>query len=846
MSQQLVQALLGEHLVSAADIDEAARRQVVHGGSLDTNLLELGVPEVTVLRALGEAYRMPTGDKSDIDAIEPHIPRIFPLVFAETYRLVPYRLVGGNLGVLVNTASDEDLFARIRERLRLHPSSTITSEARMHYAMHRVYGVGLLPRFAALLTRLDGAPPTPLYEPAPIDHMLSWGLPASRIRPGRARGETRRGGPDVAGLLARLDSANDRDSVVEILLEIALGTFEFVSLFLVHGDRIDGWRSTDPNATQRVARLSLPLSIPSVLATVQQTRGHYLGPIPQTPANLKLLQDLGRTPPRTAFVAPLSVGGRLVGILYADNGTRGVLARRVSGVLLLTHRVGLCFENLIRRRKAMLVPPAPKTEMAEEEIQVHVEPPGASDEQSFADVSYATGISEPPVAAEADPSVGADDGYEAVSYDAPDAYDATSDQQQAMYTPPLAPDQEIPEIVGDDAIEAMTQAPDHHEGGLYVAFADIDRESPEDAVSGWEDVLVETVQTEAAPLPEPASLDAVAPPAVTWDDVIAEARKAPSLSAPLGTAAAAQANIEVAGQSLDPREMLLDGLDALDPEARLAAIGGLLPYGTVLDDSLRARFPGKLLIDPFAPDQTLPPLAECSGLLALLVARGGDAVPVVLGHLDSADRTQRLFAIYMLLVTPYPPALEALARRLYDTEPRNRFLAADALRSYTREPGYARILQSLREQLKVPVYEVQVTTVQVLGQLRDPRAVPSLIPLVVSPQPELASAAASALAVICAQAHGRDVARWAEWWQASYNRPRESWLVASLRHQSPHVQRIAFSELQLLTGYSGGFDPNAPAEAREPVIRVWEKWLHDLVSARSEMSSISAGASVSA
>ena len=572
----------------------------------------------------------------------------------------------------------------------------------------------------------------------------------------------------------------------------------------------------------------------------------------------------------------MSVGGRLVGILYADNGARGVLARRVSGVLLLTHRVGLCFENLIRRRKAMLVPPPPKAAVVEEDIQVHVEPPGASDEQSFADVSYATGISEPPVSVETEASAVEDDGYEAVSYEAPDAYstpvtyepsdaapavtfepadgsqatygtyDATSDQQQAMYTPPLAPEQDIPEIVSDDAVETMEEAQHHPEGGPYVAFADIDRESPEDAVSGWEDVLVETVQTEAAPLPEPASLDAVAPPAVTWEDVIAEARKAPSLTAPLGTAAAAQANVEVAGQSVDPREMLLDGLDALDPEARLAAIGGLLPYGTVLDDSLRARFPGKLLIDPFAPEQTLPPLAECSGLLALLVARGSEAVPVVLGHLDSADRTQRLFAIYTLLVTPYPPALEALARRLYDTEPRNRFLAADALRSYTREPGYARILQSLREQLKVPVYEVQVTTVQVLGQLRDPRAVPSLIPLVVSPQPELASAAASALAVICAQAHGRDVARWAEWWQASYNHPRESWLVASLRHQSPHVQRIAFSELQLLTGYSGGFDPNAPAEVREPVIRVWEKWLHDLISARREMSSISAGASVSA
>jgi hypothetical protein len=90
------------------------------------------------------------------------------------------------------------------------------------------------------------------------------------------------------------------------------------------------------------------------------------------------------------------------------------------------------------------------------------------------------------------------------------------------------------------------------------------------------------------------------------------------------------------------------------------------------------------------------------------------------------------------------------------------------------------------------------------------------------------------LAVICAQAYGRDVARWAEWWQTSYNRPRETWLVASLRHPSPQVQRIAFSELQLLTGYTGGFDPLAPPDVREPIICVWEKWLAELVHARAE------------
>ncbi|MEL6546263.1 MAG: HEAT repeat domain-containing protein, partial [Myxococcota bacterium] len=212
---------------------------------------------------------------------------------------------------------------------------------------------------------------------------------------------------------------------------------------------------------------------------------------------------------------------------------------------------------------------------------------------------------------------------------------------------------------------------------------------------------------------------------------------------------------------------------------------------------------------------------------------GQSAAGLVLPYLESQDRNQRFVATYFFLAVQYPTALDAVARRLYDVEPRIRYLAADALRGYAGEGSYTRILQSLREQLKVPVLETQVTTVQVLGQLRDPRAVPSLIPLVVSPQQPLRSAATSALAVICAQAFEQDVTHWAQWWRANYAKPREAWLVSSLRHENINLQRIAFTELQLMTGYSGTFDPNASPEDKEPVVRVWENWLRELERSRS-------------
>ena len=50
------------------------------------------------------------------------------------------------------------------------------------------------------------------------------------------------------------------------------------------------------------------------------------------------------------------------------------------------------------------------------------------------------------------------------------------------------------------------------------------------------------------------------------------------------------------------------------------------------------------------------------------------------------------------------------------------------------------------------------------------------------------------------KAFGNEVARWAEWWQSHFNKPREAWLVEGMRHQDANVRRIAAREFQLLTG----------------------------------------------
>ncbi len=803
MSQELSQTLLKERVVASTQLDEALERQVVFGGSLDTNLLESGtVSEQDLLHALSLTFKAPPAAKANIDQIGAHIPRLFPLVFAETYHMVPYRLVEEDLWVLVNGAPDEQLLARIHERLRLRVMPAVTTEVRLHYAMHRLYGTTLLPRFSNLIQKLDGELPKAPEGVGAREHVLSWGMQSAPIAPTRARGDKKRATIDLRALLARLDAATDRDSIVEILLSATIGIFDFAGLFLVQGDTVNGWRGTTPDATGKIVRVSLKVELPSVFQTIYATQGHYLGPLPQNSINAKLLADMGRTPPRAALVAPITVGGKLAAMLYADNGAAGVPPKRVAAVLMLAQRAGMCLETLLRRRKQLAAQQASAAPTPT--------PPAASGDGWMVQSRRVELVAEEPAAAARALPVDAS----AIAEASQDEVIVGADAEQHHIEPVAnAAFLETPEVTEIHEVEEVEEVEAEVVGDQgYEAFADV---KDSEALDDWEDVLLEAASS--ATEDKGVERKKHAPPSVTWEDVIAEAeRSATLLSAPQ--------SIEVAGQVVDEKDLLFDGLEAQDPETRRNAIQRLAALGSSIDNDLRDRFPGPLSFDPLAPDVRLPPFRRVNGFCELLATRGDSAAGIVLAHLESEDARRRFFAIYFLHAVHYPPALGGLARRLYDTEPRNRYLAADALRTYGKEAGYTHIVQGLRDQLKVPILETQVTTIEVLGQLREPSAVPSLIPLVMAPRPEVQSAAASALAVICAQAFGPDVTRWAQWWQSHFNRPRGAWLVEGLRHPHPAIVRIAHGELMLLSGRSIPFDLDGPQDQREQVIRAWEAW----------------------
>src|SRR5436309_2678389 len=105
MTSRLSSLLVQDGLVSAKRMADAFQRQVIYGGTLDTNLLEMRVVEEDVLLTyLGRASGLPT-QPAGISAMGQPVPSqltTFPREIAERFRAIPCRSTeDGVLRVLV-------------------------------------------------------------------------------------------------------------------------------------------------------------------------------------------------------------------------------------------------------------------------------------------------------------------------------------------------------------------------------------------------------------------------------------------------------------------------------------------------------------------------------------------------------------------------------------------------------------------------------------------------------------------------------------------------------------------------------------------------------------------------
>ncbi|WP_434348536.1 hypothetical protein ACN6A1_14385 [Myxococcus virescens] len=429
---RLGELLLKDGLVTAEGLEEALEAQVVHGGRLGTNLVELGLlSEVDLAKSLGKvhnsafasgemvpdpkAMELVSSNHADdkeylpmrVDAtrlsvavVNPHdFATLDAIAFKTGKRVVPVVIPEFRMNQLLRRYCKAFRPLRAIDMNAVRPRPSAGSQAELAKAaetppdlmseeeFQSVYASALrggadydgdmgeeeIITGVEVLEAAPEPPPAtvrpqvPVAPPPPPQAIV---VPPQRVQPPVPPPTPALGGtpPPVqvprapeppptpltfAEAQAELARSSDREDVARTVLRFALGKWKRNLLLSVQGSLVTGWHGMGVGVRDAVVRrIGVPLREQSTFRLVRDTRSHYIGPVRRDAAMGVFYKLLGDGFPKTAVILPLLVRGKVVHLLYVDNGPDELTPPDVGELLILSQSVGRSYEAMMRRRKS--------------------------------------------------------------------------------------------------------------------------------------------------------------------------------------------------------------------------------------------------------------------------------------------------------------------------------------------------------------------------------------------------------------------------------------------------------------------------------------------------------------
>jgi hypothetical protein len=386
--------LLQKGVLTRPQLDEATQSQVVFGGRLGTNLVELGYLRLDDLeRHLAEHLGIPTAPSEW--TLHPAVAALktVPADLVERHRILPLALEERTLHLAMMDPRNPDQVDDIGFATGLRVQPYVMSELRLSALMEHHYGIPRDTRYINLGREVahgrhapedpagEGEAPVPVPE-APtarselgIDPLAagqelideatfsslheSW-QGVAEAEPGESpepvaaepeREEERGAAVDVAALEEELAAARDRDSVCDLALRIACHHASASALFVVRGGMVSGFLGDGEGAEENLEGVLIPADADTIFAGPAAARTPYRGRPPEEGLNGRVLAALSRRGVRDAVVIPITIRDRVINLLYADNGSEPFADTSLAALGALCGCVATAYERLILERK---------------------------------------------------------------------------------------------------------------------------------------------------------------------------------------------------------------------------------------------------------------------------------------------------------------------------------------------------------------------------------------------------------------------------------------------------------------------------------------------------------------
>lgn len=358
--------LLRNAAIGLSQLEAALRNQVLYGGRLGTNLVELGFIDLELLSSyLADLTGFPIATPTLLDGVDHDLLETLGPDEAHRLRAIPLGFLGEDRDTIAvamvdptDTAALDDLKAALGAMITPY----VVPELRALYYLEKHFGLPRRARFLRTARAGSESDANDRRRMQPAQGMVM--PPAFTLEPRRKRSTSQVAPLDgvptsitYGGACERIDTATARDQIGDAFVEYARGRCDALVVFLIRDGNALGWRgyaSPPAKLDKPIDELSLPLGGASALQSAHDTGKTFLGPSPSEahPVETQLWTALHVVPePVAVLVVPVLVKQRAVNLIYAHTLGGQPPRQLVSELEDLASRAQSSYMRLIRQAR---------------------------------------------------------------------------------------------------------------------------------------------------------------------------------------------------------------------------------------------------------------------------------------------------------------------------------------------------------------------------------------------------------------------------------------------------------------------------------------------------------------
>jgi len=363
--------LLRDAIISLSQLEAALRTQVLYGGRLGTNLVELDFIDLTTLgHYLSQVTGFPAAEQKQFDAVDDSVLEWFGSDLADLYTAFPLGIepdMPNVLGIALADPADQEALRQLATQCGQSITPYIAPELRLFYYLEKHYDVNRKARYIRQGSRVksDYDDRRTTQAPGGIETP-----PVVQLVPKKQRDKSETEGEDkkpsaaktvhvsFEQALAVLDKATHRNEIGDAIIEYASGRVEVAVTFLIRDANALGWRfysSVHPHLSDKVEQLGLALGGTSVLQAAYDGGEAFCGGSGSAgkPIEKRLWEAAGTDyEPAEMMVVPIRVKRRVVNLIYMHGyGGEPIDAATQDEIKQLAQRGAEAYIRLIQATK---------------------------------------------------------------------------------------------------------------------------------------------------------------------------------------------------------------------------------------------------------------------------------------------------------------------------------------------------------------------------------------------------------------------------------------------------------------------------------------------------------------